>query len=152
MNDKLIPKIDHINENLIVVRVFLEDGKNVVKAVISDPSSKSEIDTDSVEFEKVKEPNPDYMFLNVTEIETKYPRPEGNYSVYDSFGDLQKSPQAWAIVSQMFADFDIDSFLPLIQNERFVDLLISTGMVSDTVIMMFAMQLAQIPKVNSLIT
>lgn len=152
LNNKLIQKIDNNNENLIVVRVFLEDGKNVVKAVISDPSSKSEIDTDSVEFEKVKEPNPDYMFLNVTEIETKYPRPEGNYSVYDSFGDLQKSPQAWAIVSQMFADFDIDSFLPLIQNERFVDLLISTGMVSDTVIMMFAMQLAQIPKVNSLIT
>lgn len=149
LNDKLIEKIENNNESIVVVRIVLNEGKNIVKAVISEPSSKEEIASDSVEFEKVKEPNPDYVFLNMTEIETKYPRPEGNYSVYDTFEDYQKSPEVWAVVSQMFSGFDVDSFLPLIIKERFIDLLISTGIVSDQMIMIFATQLGQIPKVTS---
>lgn len=71
LNNELIHTFNKIDHTYFVLELSLNNGINVIKAVVADPSSSDQLASDSVEFEKVDQPNPDYVFLNKTEIDNK---------------------------------------------------------------------------------
>lgn len=60
-NESLIDSISNNVKNINVFNVTLNKGINLVTAVIKDPDTSQEISSHTVEFEKVDEPNPDYV-------------------------------------------------------------------------------------------
>lgn len=60
-NDVLVHTLKNVNQIVNVFNIALSEGKNYVKAVITKNGSQDEISSHVVEFEKVKEPNPDYI-------------------------------------------------------------------------------------------
>lgn len=141
LNDKLIQKVEKNNKNSVVVRIVLNNGLNVVKAVVDDIQ-------DSVEFEKVDSPNPEYVFLNMTEINNRYPRPEGNFSIYDTIGDIHENAEAWAALSAIFPESSMEAMMHFIENVRLIDLLISVAMNDENVHWLLVNKLKNIPKIT----
>ena len=71
LNNELIHTFNKIDHTYFVLELSLNNGINLIKAVVADTSSSDQLASDSVEFEKVDQPNPDYVFLNKTEIDNK---------------------------------------------------------------------------------
>ena len=88
------------------------------------------------------------MFLNMTEINNRYPRPEGNFSIYDTIGDIHENAEAWAALSAIFPESSLEAMMHFIENVRLIDLLISVALNDENVHWLLVSKLKNIPKIT----
>lgn len=91
VNNTKVDAIDNSQKHLNIMSITLNNGMNYIRAVVFDSSSKVEIASDQCEFEKVDEPNPDYIFYNASMYDDIYSHPLGFYSILDSMKGIHDS-------------------------------------------------------------